>query len=337
MAELVLVTEGEFRKAEAAFRAADGLQIEPAPVAEEPLAAAVRAGESRAVIVGVERYAGPLYEALAASGRNRGGAILARFGVGHDGIDKPLARRHGIVVTNTPGMLDLSVAEHAIWLMGSLARHISGLEAKFRGGQFASCVGSELHGKSLGIIGFGSIGRHVAAMAHFGLGMTVLAAARRSPEEVERDERRSLDEILAAHGTSLYTNQMSVVFRQADIVSLHLPSIPETRHAIDAARLTEMKPEALLINSARGAILDENALYDALAARRIAGAALDVFETEPYEPPSPDKDLRTLENIVLTPHIGSNTREANDRMARACLDNLAKFFAGRMDELTRVD
>jgi lactate dehydrogenase-like 2-hydroxyacid dehydrogenase len=333
----LLVVESVYRKGEAEFRAAKGFTIEPAPALEEPLAAAIRNRSARAVIVGAAHYAGPLYEALVANGRDTRGALIARFGVGHDGIDKAQARRHGIVVTNTPGVLNASVAEHTIWLMGNLARHIGDLEAQFRRGNFSDRQGRELHGKRLGILGFGGIGRCVASIAHFGLGMTVLAAGASSQEAIERREQRPLAEILSAHGASEYTTDLDAVISQADFLSLHLPAVAETRHIINAARLARMKPDALLINTARGAVLDESALYDCLAAGRIAGAALDVFETEPYAPASPGRDLRTLENVVLTPHAGSNTREANRRMALACMANVANFFAGRLDALARVD
>lgn len=336
MKDIVLVTEPEYRKAERVFRRAEDWQLEPAPPDEQALAAAVTAQSARAVIVGIERYQGPLYEALAAAGGNRG-ALIARFGVGHDGIDKPLARRHNIAVTNTPGALDASVAEHALWLMGNLVRHVSALEARFRAGEFAPLPGTELQGKTLGIIGLGAIGRRVAKMAHFGLGMEVLAVGSRSPAQLESDAERPLKELLAEHGVRRYTDDLSEALEGSDIVSLHLPSNPQTRHIIDAVRLEQFKSGALLVNTARGAVVDEAALYDALAAGELAGAGLDVFETEPYRPVAPGKDLRTLASVVLTPHIGSNTAEANQRMARACLENLTRFFAGRWQELSRVD
>lgn len=327
MGEIVLVTEKEFLKGEQVFRAVKECSFQPAPAAERVLATAVAAKRSRVVVVGVERYTGQLYEALGKMGGWRG-ALIARFGVGHDGINKSLARKNNIVVTNTPGVLDISVAEHTIWLMGCLARNISAMEARFRSGEFTSQTGRELNGKLLGIIGLGGIGRRVAAIAHFGLGMRVIAAGRRPQDR--------LGATLSELGVERYTNDPDTVFRQADIVSIHLPSNAQTRHFVNAQRLALMKPDAMLINTARGAVLDEGALYDALASGRLAGAALDVYENEPYEPVSPKKDLRTLNNVVLTPHIGSNTIEANERMALACVANVLAFLSGRMDEMTTV-
>lgn len=336
MTELILVTEKEFYKGEDDFRAVTNFTFEPAPGAEEPLAMAVRARGARAVILGVERYSGLLYEALAATGAGRG-ALLARFGVGHDGIDKALASRHGIVVTNTPGVLDVSVAEHALWLIGALIRNIPAMETRLRSGEFPTGMGAEVRGKTLGIVGFGAIGRRVAAMAHFGFGMRVVATGPHAPQVMEEREGCRIAELLARHGVAQYTTDLDAMLREADVVSLHLPSRPQTRHFINAERLAWMKPGALLINTARGAVLDEAALYDALAGGRLGGAALDVFETEPYVPIAPEKDLRALRNIVLTPHVGSSTREANRRMALACVENIRNFFDNRLGELARVD
>jgi phosphoglycerate dehydrogenase-like enzyme len=213
-----------------------------------------------------------------------------------------------------------------MWLMGSLARRIAQSDARVRMGEFAGLTGTELRGKTLGILGLGNIGRRVAAMAHFGFGMKVIACGRRLTAER-----------LAEGGIAFYSNGTEEVFRQSDILSVHLRSDASTRHFINAERLAWLKPGALLINSARGAVLDEAALFDVLAGGRLAGAALDVFEHEPYEPMHPDKDLRKLENALLTPHVGSNTREANARMAEAAMENVSYFLAGRLDPLSRVD
>ncbi len=338
MAEPVLVTQKEFGKGEDVFKSASGLRFTPAPADEASLAQAVLAQNCRAVVVGVERYSGPLYEALEKTGglpnaQGARGALIARFGVGHDGVDKALARRKNIIVTNTPGALDISVAEHAIWLMGCLARNVSAMEARFRLGEFPSQTGVELHGKTLGLLGFGGIGRRVAAAAHFGIGMNVIACGRRPLSTLAADTAQ----FRASAGIAEYTSNVDSVFKQADVLSIHLPANPETKRFVDARRLALMKPRALLVNTARGMVLDEAALFDALAGGRLAAAALDVFENEPYTPVSPDKDLRRLKNVVLTPHIGSNTCQANERMARACVRNVSAFFASDIGALTRVD
>ena len=320
--ETILVTELEFSKAAEVFRCVKDMCCKPAPADEVALAEAVALSGARAVIVGVAPYRGPLYEALG----KKSGAIIARFGVGHDSIDKTLARLRDIVVTNTPGALDTSVAEHTMWLMGCLARKIVRQETRLRAGEFACEVGVELRGKTLGILGFGGIGRCVASMAHLGFGMKVIACSRHAPAEPP-----------ARFGVEHFTTSVEELFRASDFVSVHLPVNADTQRFVNATRLAWLKPGAMLINTARGAVLDEEALYDALASSRLAGAALDVFVCEPYVPLHPDKDLRTLDNVVLTPHTGSNTREANRRMAESALENVRCFFSGRLDGLTRVD
>jgi len=335
MPEPVLITELEFRKGQATFLADGRIDAIPVPAAEEALAEAVANHHCRAVIVGVTPYRGPLYEALAETGRSAS-AIIARFGVGHDSVDKALARRHGVIVTNTPGVLDQSVAEHAVWLMGALARNLAAADARLRAGEFASPCGVELGGKTLGILGCGAIGRRVAQIAHFGLGMRVTAAESRSVEELQRAGGRAIEELLAAWGIEALTPDVERMLGEADVLSIHLPANDQTRHFIAAERLAAMRPDAMLVNTARGSVLDEVALYDALAGGRLAGAALDVFNVEPYAPAIEGKDLRTLANVVLTPHVGSNTHEANRRMAEACLENLVHFFSGRHDRLTPV-
>ncbi len=335
MSNIVLVTESEYRKGEDVFSSAAGVELEPVAAEEAALAAAVRTRRCRAVIVGVQPYRRELYEALA-SVAGQGPALIARFGVGHDSIDKQQALVHGIWVTNTPGVLDQSVAEHTVWLMGALARHLPSSDAAFRAGTFRGATGIELGGKLLGIVGCGGIGRRVAAIAHFGLGMRVLAADCRSDECLEQDLGMPRSEILEQWGLEGYTVDADRVFCEADVVSIHLPALPETRNYINAQRLEQMRHNALLINTARGSIVDEGALFDALEAGRIAGAALDVYQHEPYVPADPAKDLRRLANVVLTPHVGSNTREANQRMALASLTNVIHFLAGRYDALALV-
>ena len=336
MADSVLATEPEYRKAEAVFGPVADMDVSPAPVDEGALAEAVISQGSRAVVLGPKPYTGPLYEALGRTGVDRG-SLLARFGVGHDGVDKALARRHGIVVTNTPGVLDASVAEHAIGLIVCLARGIVQLHGRVRRGEFPPEPGVDLAGKTLAVVGFGPIGRRTAAMAHLGLGMRVLAVGRRSPDQLAADEGSDLSAILSASGVDKYTTDVSAALADADFVSLHIPAIPQNDRFLDAATLAQMKPGAFLVNTARGQVIDEDALHDALSSGRLAGAGLDVFRAEPYVPQSPDRDLRELDNVVLTPHVGSCTREANQRMGEASLANVRAFLAGAMDSLTRVD
>lgn len=332
MPECVLVTGLEYGKGEPSFRSETRWRVGRAPEDEQVLARAVRDRGCRAVIVGVKRYTGPLYEALGEVGGTQG-AIIARFGVGHENIDDNLARQHHIMVTNTPGVLNESVAEHALWLMGVLARHIARDDARMRAGYFSPQAGMELQGKVLGVLGFGSIGRRVAQMAHYGPGMRVLAEDIRPLADLEKKEGLSTAEVKARYGIDEYTTDVNQALAAADVVTIHMPATPETAGFFNAQRLASMKRGALLINTARGSLIDENALYDALASGHLGGAGLDVFAEEPYQPDDPAKDLRTLENTLLTPHTASDTREANARMAQAALANVDHFFAGRLGEL----
>ncbi len=179
----VLVTASAYDKGQAVFRAATDIDFRNVAEKENVLAAEVLDCGSRAVVVGNALYQGPLYEALAQAAGGQP-ALLARYGVGHDNVDKLLARRHGIFVTNTPGTLDASVAEHTLWLLGNLAKQINRQELRLRQGLWNPTAGIELCGKTLAVIGFGAIGRRVAAAAHFGFGMRVVAvgcATRRRP------------------------------------------------------------------------------------------------------------------------------------------------------------
>ena len=199
MAECILVTEKEFAKAERIFTAQLDFDINCAPTEEQPLADAILAKKCRAVILGVESYSGALYEALGKVGQDAG-AIIARFGVGHDGIDKKLTRKHNIILTNTPGVLDISVAEHSIWLMGCLAKHVAILDAQIKSGRFVGSTGRELRGLTLGIIGFGAIGSRVAAMAHCGFQMKVLAGDSCPAEELAERGGKTVEQIRTIYG-----------------------------------------------------------------------------------------------------------------------------------------
>ena len=342
MQEVVLVIERLIKKAPLIFRSTSQFDIEPAPAVEADLAEEIIVRNCRAVVLGTGTYRGPLYEALGQTGggiKNR--AIIARFGVGHDDLDKALAAKYGIVVTNAPGAGSQSVAEYAVCLMCCLARNVVAKNEEMKAGYFVPGMGVQIRGKTLGIIGFGNIGRLVAAIASFGFGMRVLAADCRLPMELQAKPgcSNSVDSscVLAGLGIDLFTHDIDSVLKESDFISLHLPADENNRNIIDASRLALFKPGSMLINTSRGSILDEVALFDVLKAGLLAGAALDVYRTEPYVPAVGGKDLRTLENVILTPHIGSNTPEASIATAKSCLKNIDAFFHGRLEELDRVN
>lgn len=298
----IAVTEKEYSKAEPVFRNAEECECLSAPDGEKALAAFNSKHQAGHVIIGVEKYTGLLYSELP-----RGG-VIARFGVGHDGVDKKLATENGLFCTNTPGALDDSVAECAVGLMLSTARHITDCAAENRNGNWRPRVGQELSGKTAAVIGCGNIGRRTAKILRHGFGMKVVGCDNTMPPDTDAFDR--------------ITCEFSEAVQEADFVTLHIPDLPQTRNFINAERLALLRPHTVLINTARGGVLDENALYDALRAGKIAAAALDVFKKEPYEPQSPDRDLRKLDNVIMTAHIGSSTREACERMARAAIQNI---------------
>ena len=312
----IIVTQHEYQKAEAAFRDADGFQCVPAPNDEVGLAAVIRDTGARYVIVGTDPYRHELYEALPA-----GGAI-ARFGVGHDGIDKAKAAARDILCCNTPGVLDDSVADFAIGLMLCSARHLVACALRSQDGAWKPQNGHEVRGKTLAVIGCGKIGRRVARTARLGFGMHVIGCDIVDPE--------------GEHDFAECTDRFDVAVKEADFVSLHIPDVAATRDFINAERLAQINCSAILLNTARGGVVDESALFDAVQSGALAGAALDVFKTEPYEPQDPSRDLRTLERILMTPHIGSSTAEASERMARAALQNIQHAVEGRHDAMTLV-
>ncbi len=316
----IAVTAKEFDKAAEVFRQATtvGLECLRAPSEEAELAGMIRAQGARHAIVGVEKYVDLLYEALPAGG------VLARFGVGHDGIDKDKATARGVICTNTPGVLDDSVAEMTIALILAAVRHVARVAVEVRNGRFAPMVGIELAGKTLAVIGCGPIGRKVARIAARGFGMRVVGC-----DVADLD----VEQMKAEHGFAEIGKDFGAAVVAADFVSLHIPSTPATRHFINRDRLAMIPAEAWLVNTARGAVLDESALFDALSQGRLAGAALDVFEAEPYKPVAPDKDLRKLDNLLMTPHVGSSTREACNRMAERALTNIELAEAGRFGEM----
>jgi lactate dehydrogenase-like 2-hydroxyacid dehydrogenase len=243
--------------------------------------------------------------------------FLGNFGVGYNNIDTEAAIKLGIVVTNTPGVLTDTTADTAMTLLLMVARRAGEGEREVRAGKWSGwrpthMMGADVTGKTLGILGMGRIGQAVAKRAHFGFGMPVVFF---DPYEV------------TSHGIP-HAQQLPTVedvLEVADFVSLHMPGGGDNAHLIDASRLAWMKPSAFLVNSARGDIIDQDALIDALRARSIAGAGLDVYEGEPDIP----LGLRELENVVLLPHLGSATLETRTAMGMLVLENLEAFLDGR--------
>jgi glyoxylate reductase len=242
--------------------------------------------------------------------------IVANVAVGYDNIDLDACTRRGVAVTNTPGVLDETTADFAWTLLTAVARRVSEGETLARSGNWKGwnldqLCGSDIWGKTLGLVGFGRIGRAVARRAS-GFDMKIIYTdAMRATEDVEKSlnaEFRDLNTLLA----------------ESDFISLHVPLLPETRGLFDAPKLYRMKPTAFLINTSRGPVVDEAALVAALEAKKIAGAALDVFENEPFI----HSGLKRP-NVVLTPHQASASIETRSKMAVMAANNIVTFFKGQ--------
>jgi D-3-phosphoglycerate dehydrogenase len=239
--------------------------------------------------------------------------IIGRAGVGVDNIDVPAATRRGIVVVNSPAGNTIAAAEHTLALMLALARHVAPADASVKRGEWkrTAYVGAELFGKTLGVLGLGKIGSHVAKVSQ-AMGMKIVAYDPFvTPERAEE------------LGVTLATVEELV--SQADFITVHVPKTPETSHLLDAKMLAKARPGVRLVNCARGGIIDEDALVDAIKSGQVAGAALDVFEQEPLA-----KDaLRELGNkVVLTPHLGASTEEAQLNVAIDVAEQIAEVLRG---------
>ncbi|MDD2598287.1 MAG: NAD(P)-dependent oxidoreductase [Kiritimatiellae bacterium] len=336
MKNIVLVTQAEYNKAAAVFANAPGAECRPVSPDETTLAQTIRSTGCRAVVLGVNQYRNDLYLALAENAGEHG-ALIARFGFGTDGINKPLAKTKGITLVNTPVDIQTSVAELTLFHIGSLMRHLPRLDATLRAGAFTSLRGRELCGQTALIIGGGRIGLKVMRMLHLGFGVRTMVCGTASETQWLAKTGCSRQTLRETFGVEEYSQDLDALLPRADIVSIHLPLTPGTANLIGAAQLAQMKPGSLLINMGRGGIVDEAALYDALRSGHLGGAAIDVFVNEPYTPVAPDKDLRRLDNTVLTPHCGSDTVEANARMASSALSQASAFLAGITAELCIVD
>lgn len=315
---VVLVTETEFRRARSTFAATEDIECIAVPGPEDALCDAITLHKTRFVIVGSSPYRGRLYATL-----GRGG-VLARFGVGFDNVDTRQATEAGVLCSNTPDVLQQSVAELALMMMGMAARHLVPAATGVRDGRWEPKEGIELEGKTLTLVGAGAIAVAVARIAAAGYGMRVVGftrSARAAP---------------SLHFAEMTTDFEAAV-RDADFVSLHIPGSPDNAKFMNATRLAMMPDRAWLINTARGAVVDEIALYEALVSGRLAGAALDVFAREPYQPADAAHDLRVLGNVILVPHIGSNTAEANRRMALRALRNVRLAIAGDRESMDLIN
>jgi phosphoglycerate dehydrogenase-like enzyme len=314
---IVVVTEAEYTRAPKVFDDAP-FTVHVAPASEPDLARAIATHRARHAIIGGSPYRDELYAALGK------GSVLARFGVGYDGVDLPRATRAGIACTNTPSVLDQSVAELTMLLIAAAARRLPNIAGKIHKEVWIPREGIELSGKTLAIIGSGRIGTSLARVASAGYGMRVIGCRRSHPGTAPAPE---------GSGYVLMTDDFQTAVRDADFVSLLIPAMPENRHFINRERLAMMPARAWLVNTARGMVVDEAALFEAVKSGQIAGAALDVYEREPYVPLDEGHDFRTLENVVLTPHVGSYTGDANRGMARRALGNIEHFEAGRFADM----
>ncbi|MDF2655797.1 MAG: phosphoglycerate dehydrogenase [Bacillota bacterium] len=237
--------------------------------------------------------------------------VVSRYGAGYDRVDIAAASALGIPVTNTPGVNAEAVGELAFGLVLSVARKIPYLHTSLCGGDWIRSTGIELKGKTIGIMGLGAIGKVVARCAK-GFDMEVIAYdpyINAAYCEENRITSASFDEVIL----------------QADVISLHLPLIDSTHHLISASAIAKMKPTAILVNTSRGGLIDEDAAYDALKAGRLGGLALDAFE---IEPPT-ESPLFSLYEVVATPHTGAHTAEAMENMAALSVQNLIDVLEER--------
>jgi lactate dehydrogenase-like 2-hydroxyacid dehydrogenase len=287
------------------------LNVDDVPLGPDGLRAALRQAEVVLPTVS-DRLSAELFEGELCT------RFLGNFGVGYNNIDVEAAAKAGIVVTNTPGVLTDTTADTAMTLLLMIARRAGEGEREVRSGNWTGwrpthMMGADVTGKTLGILGMGRIGVAVARRAHFGFGMPVVY--------------HDTVDFVPQHGIpgARRVHTVEEVLETADFVSLHMPGGGENTHLMDRARLARMKPTAFLVNSARGDIVDSDALAEALRSGTIAGAGLDVYEGEPEVP----RALRELENVVLLPHLGSATYETRTAMGMLVLDNLQAFLEGR--------
>ena len=240
--------------------------------------------------------------------------VFANYSVGFNNVDLEEAKRRGVEVTNTPGTSETAVAEHTIALIFSLTKRIVEADEFMRRGKYKGWdpdlfIGTDLNGKTIGIIGGGRIGTKVAKMLHNGFNVNILYSDITPNKELEESFK-------------VIRKETADIIKEADIITLHVPLNESTKHLINKDNLKQMKKTAILINTSRGPVVDEKALVKALKEKQISGAALDVFEFEPKL----TKGLTKLDNVVLTPHIASASKTARDMMALVAAQNIISFF-----------
>ncbi|WP_119071037.1 phosphoglycerate dehydrogenase [Aggregatilinea lenta] len=316
MADKILVTARSFRQTPGPHQQIlidAGYELVNSPH-DRPLEGAELAGlgaDVTGMLLGVDQCGAEVFERAAQL------KAISRYGVGVDKVDVAAATRHGVVVTITPGANAISVAELALGMMFALARHIPHHDRVVKAGGWGRVSGVELTGATLGVVGLGRIGQEVARRA-IGLGMRVLYY----------DPMPFPLELIASLGVE--ARSLDALFEESDFISLHLPLTDETHYLIDATALARMKSTACVINTARGGLVDEAALAQALAARQIAGAAADVFNAEPPT----DRTLVELDNFIAVPHAGSATLQTTLRMGLMASQNLLAALRGELPEGT---
>ncbi|HEX7477967.1 MAG TPA: phosphoglycerate dehydrogenase [Polyangiales bacterium] len=304
-ASKVLVSDKLSESGLQVLKAAPGIVVDYKPgLSEDELAAAI--GEYDALVI---RSGSKVTAKVIAKADNL--RVIGRAGIGVDNVDVPAASRRGIIVMNTPTGNAVTTAEHAISLLMSLARKVPQATASMRAGKWEKnkFEGKEIAGKTLGIVGMGNIGRIVADRAH-GLKLNVIAF----DPVLTHDKASSL-------GIELVPIEQ--IFTRSDFVTIHAPLTPETKNLFNKDSFAKMKKGALLVNAARGGIVNEQDLEVALKEGKIAGAALDVFEKEPVNPEHP---LLKLDNVICTPHLGASTGEAQDRVALEIAEQVADYL-----------
>ena len=243
--------------------------------------------------------------------------VISRTGVGVDSVDIKEATRRGIMVLHTPGANASTVAEHALALMVALAKRLLFLDKQVREGEFKArrlYLPEDVNNKTLGIVGFGAIGRTLATKCDLAFNMEILA----------------YDPFVCCWpGWVNAVSRMEDIFKKSDFISLHLPFTKENQNIVDAKMLSYMKSTAFLVNTARGEIIDEEALYEVLKENKIAGAGLDVFKEEP---PDKKNKLLTLPNVILTPHSGALTKECTLRVAEEAVSGIIDYIKDRTPE-----